>query len=68
MSVNVREGLKMSLAEREPEAHADAVPRKPSTAAPPVALGLSEPLPLCDTERVEVMEGEVEEVKLTRGE
>jgi hypothetical protein len=63
-SENEGEGLGVLLAERVPEVHADAVPRKPSAAAPLVALGLAEPLPLCDTERVEVIEGEPEEAKL----
>ena len=68
MSENVGEVLEMPLAVRVPEVHADAVPRKSSAAAPPVALGLSEPLPLCDTERVVATEGEPEGVELALGE
>ena len=64
MSVIVRERLEIPLPLRVLETHAEAVPRKPSAAAPPVALGLSEPLSLCDTLSLEVMEGEPEDVKL----
>jgi hypothetical protein len=46
------------------EVVAEAVPRKPSAAAPPVALGLSVTLPLKETESVGVMEPETEDVKL----
>ena len=38
--------LRLPLPLRVPEVQADAVPRKPSTAAPPVALTLPVPHPL----------------------
>jgi hypothetical protein len=50
------------------EKHAEAVPRNPSAAAPPVELGLTEQLPLCDRESEAVMECEPEDVKLATGE
>jgi hypothetical protein len=48
------EKLATPLPLREPEGEAEAVPRKPSAAAPPVVLGLPVPHPLMD------VEGEVE--------
>ena len=53
---------------RVPEGLAVAVPRWPSAAAPPVALGLSVTLPLKNIERVGVMEPEPEDVRLALGE
>ena len=52
---------------RVPVARADAVPRKPSAAAPPVALTLPVPQPLLETERVGEVEGEPEVVKRVLG-
>ena len=52
---------------RVPEVHAEAVPRKPSAAAPPVALTLPVPHPLKDTEWVGEVEGEPEDEKLALG-
>ena len=47
-----------------PEVHAVNVPRKPSAAAPPVALILEVPHPLKDTEVVGDVEGDPEAEKL----
>jgi hypothetical protein len=50
------------------EREAEAVPRNPSAAAPPVALGLPVPHPLYDIEGVGEVEGDPEVVKLALGE
>ncbi len=58
-------GLEIPLPLLEPEAHADAEPRKPSA---PTALTLAVPHPLLDTAGVREIEGEPEEVGLALGE
>ena len=52
---------------RVPEGVAEAVPRKPCAAAPPVALMLEVPHPLADTEGVVEVDCEPEPEKLTVG-
>ena len=49
------------------EVVAEAVPRKPSAAAPPVALGLPVTLPLEVSEGVGVVKTELEDDELTLG-
>ena len=56
------------LALRVTEGEAEAVPRNPRAAAPPVPLGLPVPHPLYDIEGVEEVEGDPEVVKLALGE
>ncbi len=51
-----------------PETRADAVPRKPRAAAPPVALGLPVPPPLTDSEGVVEEDSEPEPEELAVGE
>ena len=68
LSVRVFEGLEAPLAVRVPEAHADAVPRRPSAAAPPVALMLPVPNPLEDMVKERDKEGDSEAEELTLAE
>ena len=58
----------MPLPLRVPVVQADAVPRKPSAAAPPVALTLPVPHPLKDIEEVGDVEGDPEVEGLALGE
>ena len=57
----------MPLPLRVAEGEAEAVPRKPSAAAPPVALTLLVPHPLADTEGVVEVDCEPEPEKLAVG-
>jgi hypothetical protein len=61
------EWLIVLLPVRVTEGVAEAVPRKPSAAAPPVALGLPVPHPLTDTEGVVEEDSEPEAEKLAVG-
>ena len=59
--------LKVPLPLRVPEGEAEAVPRKPSAAAPPEALMLPVPHPRKDVEGVQDVEGDPEAEGLALG-